>query len=75
MRNGWCLQYFFLTTAENLNLHQEVRSDAISFLREAYCRIFHGIRAIPATQVEIKSIIHSLKAKYSSGYDGITSKF
>jgi hypothetical protein len=56
---------FFLTSAEILNLHQEVRGDAISFLREAYPRKFTGIKTIPTTQTEIKRIIHSLKAKTS----------
>jgi hypothetical protein len=32
------------------------------------------IKLIPTTEVEIKSIIHSLKSKSSSSYDEITSK-
>jgi hypothetical protein len=59
---------------ENLNLHQETKDDAISFLKNAFPRKFPGIKTIPTTETEIKSIIHSLKAKNSSGYDGITSK-
>jgi hypothetical protein len=34
---------FFMTVTENLNLHQEVRDDAISFLKEAVLRKFPGI--------------------------------
>jgi hypothetical protein len=51
-----------------------VRGDAISFLKEAFPRKFHGVKTIPATETEIKSIIHSLTAKNSLGYDQITSK-
>jgi hypothetical protein len=65
---------FFLTITENLNLHQEVRGDAISFLKQAFPRKFPGIKTISTTETEIKSIIHSLKAENASGYDGITSK-
>jgi hypothetical protein len=48
---------------ENLNLHQEVRGDAISFLKGAFSRTFPGINTIPTTETEIRSIMHSLKAK------------
>jgi hypothetical protein len=44
-------------------LHQEVRGDAISFLEDAFPRKFPGIKTIPTTETEIKSIIHSFKAK------------
>jgi hypothetical protein len=64
---------FFLTITENLNLHQEVGDNVISFLREAFPRKFPSIKTIPTT--ETISIIHSLKTKISSGYDGITVKF
>jgi hypothetical protein len=64
----------FLTIIENLNLHQEVRGDAILFLKEALPRKFPGIKIIPATETEMKSIMHSLKTRNSSGYDLMTSK-
>jgi hypothetical protein len=54
---------FFLTIAENLNLHHEVRGDAISSLKEAFLRKFPGIKNIPTIETEIKIIVHSLKAK------------
>jgi hypothetical protein len=53
---------FFITIAENLNFRQEVRGDAISFLKEAYTRTFPGIKTIPTTETEIKRIIYSCKA-------------
>jgi hypothetical protein len=43
---------------------------AVSFLKAA----FSGIKIIPTTETEMKSIIHSLQSKNSSGYDEITSK-
>jgi hypothetical protein len=51
-----------------------LKNDAISFLREPFPRRVPGIKTIPSIKTEIKSIIHSFKAKNSSGYDGITSK-
>jgi hypothetical protein len=51
-----------------------VRSDVISFLKKRFPRKFPTIKTIPTTETEIKSIIHSLRAKNSSGYDRITSK-
>jgi hypothetical protein len=51
-----------------------MRSGAISFLREAIPRKFPHMETIPTTETEIKSMIHSVKAKNSSGYDGITNK-
>jgi hypothetical protein len=50
---------FFLTITENLNLNQEARGDAISFLKDAFPRTFPGIKTISTTETEIKSIIHS----------------
>jgi hypothetical protein len=64
---------FFLQTTEDLSLHQE-ESDVISFLKKPFPRKFPGIKTIPTTKTETKSIIHSLKAENSSGYGGITSK-
>jgi hypothetical protein len=65
--------HIFLTIIDKLGLHQEVRDDAISYLREEIPRKFPGIKTIPTTETKKKSIIHSVRAKNSSGYDGITS--
>jgi hypothetical protein len=46
-----------LQTTEHLNLHQE-ESDVISFLKKAFPRKFPGIKTIPTTETEIKSIIY-----------------
>jgi hypothetical protein len=65
---------FFLSNAENLNLYQVVKEDPISFLKDAFPCKFHGIKILPTSKAEIKSIILSLKSKNSSGYDEITSR-
>jgi hypothetical protein len=54
---------FFLTITENLNLNQEMRDYAISFLKEEFPRKFAGIKTIPTTETETMNITHSLKAK------------
>jgi hypothetical protein len=46
----------------------------ISFLKDAFPIKFPAMKIIPTTETEIKSIIHSLKSKNSSGYDEVTSK-
>jgi hypothetical protein len=65
---------FFLSVAENVNLHQVGREDPISFLKDAFTCKFHGIKIVPTSEAEIKCIIQSLKSKNSSGYDEITSE-
>jgi hypothetical protein len=60
---------FLLTITENPGLHQEVRGDAISLLKEAYPIKILGVKIIPTTETEIKSEIQSLKAKNSSDHD------
>jgi hypothetical protein len=63
-----------LRITENLDLRPEARGDAISFLKNAFPRKFPDFKIIPTTETEIKSIIHSPRAKNSTGYDGVTSK-
>jgi hypothetical protein len=45
------------------------KEDPISFLKDAFPCKLHGIKIVPASEAEIKSIILSLKSKNSSGYD------
>jgi hypothetical protein len=56
-----------LQITENPNLLQEEKGDVISLLKNAFSRKFPGIKTIPTTETEIKSITHSLKAENSSG--------
>jgi hypothetical protein len=65
---------FFLTVTEKLNIQKFEKGDIISFLKGALPGNFPSIRIIPITEAEIKSIIHSLKPKLSSGYGEINSK-
>jgi hypothetical protein len=43
---------FFLAITENLNLHQEVRGDAISFLKEAFLENSLALR--PFQQIKLR---------------------
>jgi hypothetical protein len=65
---------FFLSIAENLNLHQVGKEDANAFLKDAFPCEFHGMKIVPTSEAEIKSIILSLKSKNLSGYVQITCK-
>jgi hypothetical protein len=50
------------------------KEDPIPFLKDAILCKLHFIKTVTSSEVEIKSIILSLKSKSSSGYDEITSK-
>jgi hypothetical protein len=45
---------FSLTITQNLNVHQKVKCDDISFLKEAFSRKFPGIKNIPIIETEKK---------------------
>jgi hypothetical protein len=45
---------FFLSIAENLNLHQVGKEDPMSFLKDAFPCKFHGIKIVPTSEAEIK---------------------
>jgi hypothetical protein len=68
------LNSFFFSIAKNLNLYQVGKEDLITFLKASFPCKFHGIKIVPISEGEIKSIILSLKSKNSSGYDKILSK-
>jgi len=65
---------FCITITEKLNIQQLEKGDAISLLKDSFRGIFPNIKIIPITEAQIKSVIHSLKQKKSSGYNEITSK-
>jgi hypothetical protein len=64
---------FFLSIAENLNLHQVGKEHPISFKRCISLQI-PCIKIVPTSEAEIESIILPLKSKNSSRYDEITCK-
>ena len=66
--------YFFITFTEKLNIPHIQKGYAIAILKDSFPGNFPSIKLIPITEAEIKSIIHSVKPKKSSGYDEITSK-
>jgi hypothetical protein len=56
---------FFLTITESLSLHKMGKVDTFPVK-------LPGIKFIPTTETEIKTKIHSLKQKISSGNDEIS---
>ena len=65
---------FFITITEKFNIQQVEKGDAMSLLKDSFPGNFSSIKIIPISEAQIKSIIHSLKQKNSSGYNEITSK-
>jgi hypothetical protein len=65
---------YFLNTADDLPIQTDNDISPISLLKNAYQNDFSQMNIIPVTEGEIKSIISSIKAKDSSGYDGISTK-
>jgi hypothetical protein len=54
---------FFLTVAENSNLHQRGRECALSLLKDSFPEGLLSISIIPVAETKIGSIIYSLKSK------------
>jgi hypothetical protein len=50
------------------------KGDPIYFLKDSFPCKFHGIKIVPTSEAEIKSIILPLNSKNSSGYDEIMRK-
>jgi len=59
---------------ENYNIQQIEKGVAISVLKDSFSRNSPSIKIIPITEADIKSTVHSLKPKKSSGYYEITRK-
>jgi Notch-like protein len=64
---------FFTTVTEKINIQLIEKRYALWILKDSFPGKFFSIKIIPITKAKIKSIIHSLKPKKSSGYDKITS--
>jgi uncharacterized protein YutD len=65
---------YFLNITDNLQIRTDNDISPISLLKNAYQNNFSQMNIIPVTEEEIQSIIRSMKAKDSSGYDGISTK-
>jgi hypothetical protein len=55
-----CLNNFFITITEILNIQQIKKGDAVSILQDPFPGNFSSIKIILMTEADIKSIIHSL---------------
>ena len=64
---------YFLNMADDLQLQIDNDISPISLLKNAYQNDFSQMNIIPVAEGEIQSIICSLKAKDSSGYDGVST--
>jgi hypothetical protein len=66
---------YFLTIIDGMNNDTTTLTteDVTEYLTEAITKTFPNINLMPTTVNEIKSIINSLKSKYSCGYDEIST--
>ena len=64
---------FFITIIKKFKIQQIQKGDVISILKDSFRGNFHS-KNTPNLWKEIKSIIHSLQPKKSSGYDEIMRK-
>jgi len=64
----------FLNITDSLNMQNVKDNSPIWFLRDSHPSGFPPMNIIPGTEVDIRSIINSLKSLCSSGYDEIFSK-
>jgi hypothetical protein len=53
---------FFLSIAENLNIQQVGKEDPIYSLKVSFPCKFHGIKIVPTSEAEIRSIVLTLKS-------------
>jgi hypothetical protein len=65
---------YFLNIMNDLQIQTDTDISPISLLKNAYQNDFSEMNIIPVTEGEIQSIICSMKARDSSGYDGISTK-
>jgi hypothetical protein len=64
----------FITTAEKLITNTLDKKEAVKVLDKCKNNNILKIKLIPTTEIEIKSIITSFKAKNSTGYEGISPR-
>jgi len=65
---------YYLNMASDLQIQIDNETSLISLLKNTYQNYFSQTNIIPVTEGERRSLICSLKAKDSSGCDGISSK-
>ena len=74
VKTGETFNNYFLNMADDLQVLIDNDTSQNSLLKNTYQNYFSQMNIIPVTEGEIQSIICSLKAKDSSGYDGVSMK-
>jgi len=74
VKTAEALDNYFFNRADDLKIQIDNKTSPISLLKNAYRNDFSQMNIIYLTEGEIRSITCSLKAKDSSGYDGISTK-
>jgi len=74
VKTGETFNNYFLNMADDLQVLIDNDTSQNSLLKNTYQNDFSQMNIIPVTEGEIQSIICSLKAKDSSGYDGVSMK-
>jgi len=74
VETGETFNNYFLNMADDLQVLIDNGTSLNSLLKNTYQNYFSQMNIIPVTEGEIQSIICSLKAKDSSGYDGVSMK-
>ena len=74
VKTGETFNNYFLNMADDLQVLIDNGTSLNSLLKNTYQNYFSQMNIIPVTEGEIQSIICSLKAKDSSGYDGVSMK-
>jgi hypothetical protein len=73
-KSAKAINSYFFNITDNLEIQTDFDISPISLLKNVYQNGFSQMNVIPVTEGEIQSIISSMKAKDSSGYDGISTK-
>jgi hypothetical protein len=64
---------YFITVTENLTAKKDDKNEAIKLLSNSKHDNLPEFKLRPITEAEVKNTLNTLKAKNSTGYDGISS--
>jgi hypothetical protein len=73
-KSAEALSDYFLNTADDLQIQTDNNTSPVTLLQNGYQYDFAQMKIIPVTEGEFQSIIRYIKAKDSSGYDGISTR-
>jgi ribosome-binding ATPase YchF (GTP1/OBG family) len=73
-KSAQAINNYFFNITDNLKIQTNFHSSPISLLKNVNQNDISQMNVIPVTEREMQSIISSMKAKDSSGYDGMATK-